>query len=132
MNRMLYLLTVSLLLALPACKTPQAASGTDANPRIGGSNNAPQSYYDAARQRGATTAVLAVSTDPEYGVSQKKPVCVAGISEEKVKNQHQHLNALRGPNGEAISYRRRGSCCDFKTRNGPIDGMGLLDVYALT
>lgn len=43
-------------------------------------------------------------------------------------NERRFLNGLAGPNGEAIQYRRTGSCCGFKTPNG-FDNMGMLDRY---
>jgi hypothetical protein len=33
------------------------------------------------------------------------------------------------PNGEKVTFYRAGSCCAFKTPNGVINGMGLLDRY---
>ncbi|MBG8556234.1 hypothetical protein [Hymenobacter guriensis] len=130
MKRIFYLSSLSALLITSACKTTKPAVGFNSGPRITGSTSAPQSYYDAAQQR-EPAQVSGVSTDADFGITQKKPVCVAGISSEKVANEHQYLNALRGPNGEKINYRRRGSCCGFETPNG-IMGYGLLDVYELT
>lgn len=134
MKRIIYLVSLSAVLVAPACKTAKAPFGTDANPRIDGSYNAPQSYYDAAQQRERPADVATISTDRDYGVTQKKPVCVAGISKdesEKVLNEQRYLNALRGPNGEQISYRRRGHCCEFESPNGFM-GWGVLDVYEVT
>lgn len=130
MKRIFYLVSLSALLAVSACQTTKSVTGTDANPRITGSYSAPKSYYEAAQQR-EPADVSSVSTDPAYGVTQKKPVCVAGLSPEKVTNEHKYLNALRGPKGEKISYQRRGHCCEFESPNG-IMGWGVLDVYELT
>lgn len=132
MKRVIYLLSLCTALGGSACQTAKPTAGTDAKPHITGSNNAPQSYYDNARRTVAPFAVLEVSTDPEYGATQKKPVCVGGTDTKGVRNQQRYLNALRGPQGQEISYRRRGSCCPFKTPNGLIEGMGMLDIYELT
>lgn len=141
MKRLYYLLSLSVvMLAAPACRTakttaPAGATGapnTDANPRITGSINAPQSYYDNARRTVEPFFVAGVSEDATYGVTQKNPVCVGGKTDSGARNQQRYLNALRGPQGEEISYRRRGSCCAFETPNGIIGGMGMLDVYELT
>ena len=131
MKRLYYLLSLCLALSSVACKTAKPTSGTDANPRITGSNNSPQSYYDNARRTVAPAAVAEISADPEYGFTQKKPVCVGGTSADGVRNQQSYLNALRGPKGEDVSYRRRGSCCPFKTPHGLINNMGMLDIYEL-
>lgn len=134
MKRIFYLLSLSAVLSISACKTAKSSFGPDNNPRIDGSYNAPQSYYDAAQQRELPADVATISTDREYGVTQKKPVCVAGISQDvsdRVLNEQRYLNALRGPKGEQISYRRRGHCCDFKSPNG-LMGWGVLDVYEVT
>ena len=47
---------------------------------------------------------------------------------EGASNERKFLGAIKGPNGEQISYQRLGSCCPFKTNNG-IMGSGLLDKY---
>lgn len=132
MKRIFYLISLSAVLGATACKTAKTTAGTNDKPNITGSNNLPQSYYDQARQSVEPAAGLAAATDPEYGVTQQKPVCVGGKTDSGARNQQSYLNALRGPRGEKISYRRRGSCCAFKTPNGIIDGMGLLDVYEVT
>jgi hypothetical protein len=132
MKRIFYLLSLSAVLSISACKTAKTTSGTNEKPNITGSTNLPQSYYDNARQTVAPATGLTVATDPEYGVTQQKPICVGGKSDSGVRNQQSYLNALRGPGGEEISYRRRGSCCAFKTPNGIIGGMGMLDVYEVT
>ncbi|RYU83264.1 hypothetical protein [Hymenobacter persicinus] len=137
MKHYLYLLYLSAGLAMTACATSKTAgrgsrTTTDAAPRITGSNNIPQSYYDNARRTVEPFRVADVSTDATYGVTQKNPVCVGGATTDGVRNQQRYLNALRGPQGEEISYRRRGSCCPFKTPNGLIEGMGMLDAYEIT
>jgi hypothetical protein len=38
------------------------------------------------------------------------------------------LNALAGPNGEKLFYKKLESCCPFPTKQSEI-GAGLLDVY---
>ncbi|MCB2410553.1 hypothetical protein [Hymenobacter lucidus] len=132
MKRILYPLSLGVLLSGAACKSTKTVSGTDANPRISASTSVPQGYYENARRTVAPATGLSVSADPEYGVTQKKPVCVGGSHEAGARSQQSYLNALRGPNGEEITYRRQGSCCAFKTPNGLINNMGLLDVYELT
>jgi hypothetical protein len=71
------------------------------------------------------------ATDQTYGYTEKNPIMVGGKSEGP-KNERRFLNAISGPNGEEIQYYRIGSCCDFKTRNSPFGGTGLLDMYNIT
>ena len=67
------------------------------------------------------------STDDTYGYSEKNAIKVGGF-EQGPKNERDYLNSLTGPNGELVTFERKGSCCDFKTSNSPL-GIGLLDVY---
>lgn len=79
-----------------------------------------------------TFLLTAVSTDPTYGLSEKNPVQVGGVDkDEGPLNEQRYLNALAGPNGERISYYRRGSCCAVKSKNGFM-GMALLDNYKVS
>lgn len=76
--------------------------------------------------------LTAISDDPTYGYKQENPVKVGGAREQSgPANERRFLNALTGPNGETISYHRKGSCCPFKTPNG-FAGGGLLDIYEVT
>ncbi|MDO1450836.1 hypothetical protein Q0590_31470 [Rhodocytophaga aerolata] len=70
------------------------------------------------------------SNDKTYGYNQANPIKVGGSKESSgPRNQRRFLNGLLGPNGEEIKYYRAGSCCAFKTPNGPFDNTGLLDLY---
>jgi len=79
-----------------------------------------------------TFRLLAISDDSTYGYTQKNAIAVGGQLTEGARNEQRYLNALTGPNGEAISYNRRGSCCPFKTPNGLFGDGGLLDIYEIT
>jgi len=72
-----------------------------------------------------------ISTDETYGYTQNNPIRVGcTTSLEGVKNERRFLNALADPNGEAVEYRRKGSCCPFKTKSPTaITGEGMLDIY---
>lgn len=67
------------------------------------------------------------SVDETYGYSEKNAIKVGGF-EQGPKNERDYLNSLTGPNGEPVFFKRKGSCCDFKTSNSPL-GIGLLDMY---
>lgn len=74
---------------------------------------------------------ITTSKDATYGVTEKNPIRVGqkggGPSAEQA-----FLNSLRGPHGEAVEYKRLGSCCFFETPNGLMDGKALLDRYEVT
>ena len=72
-----------------------------------------------------------ISTDKTYG-SKTNPVQVGGAKNSSgPKNERRFLNALAGPNGEAISYYRDGSCCPVESENG-LMGWAMLDNYRVT
>jgi hypothetical protein len=73
-----------------------------------------------------------VSEDETYGYSAKNPIRVGGGRSAGVRNQLRYLNALKGPQGQAVTYERQASCCPFRTRRGVVDNSALLDVYAVT
>lgn len=81
-----------------------------------------------------TFELFEISKDPTYGLSEKNPVQVGGVStNEGPRNERRFLNALAGPNGEKISYYRAGSCCPIKS-DKDIMGTGrvMLDNYQVT
>lgn len=76
--------------------------------------------------------ITQISTDKTYGLTSTNPVEVGGADkQEGPVNERRFLNALAGPNGEQISYYRRGSCCPVKSKNGFM-GMAMLDNYRVT
>ena len=98
--------------------------------------------YGTAAMPGAATetasstilpfVVREVSTDETYGYSEKNPVRVGGGRSAGLRNQLRYLNALKGPQGQAVTYERQASCCSFRTRRGAIDNTAMIDVYAVT
>ena len=81
-----------------------------------------------------TFKLTEISTDATYGFSENNPIQVGGVSSnEGPINERRFLNALAGPNGEAISYFRAGSCCPIKSNNNPFGGgIVMLDKYRVT
>jgi hypothetical protein len=78
-----------------------------------------------------TFKLTEISTDPTYG-TEKNPIKVGGAKDQEGPlNERRFLNALAGPNGQKVSYNRRGSCCPFSSKNGFM-GTGMLDVYEVT
>jgi len=75
--------------------------------------------------------VTQYSKDPKYGFDPDYPVNVfyRNASNETL-NAERYLNALAGPNGEKITYKKLESCCPFPTKRSEM-GAGFLDVYEL-
>ncbi len=65
------------------------------------------------------------------GYARSNPILVGGGADDGVASERRYLAALRGPGGETVRFERLGSCCQFRTPNGP-EGTGLLDVYEVT
>ena len=85
---------------------------------------------DYAMLNNSTFALADVSADASYGYKVENPIKVGGSKEQSgPANERRFLNALLGPNGEAVTYNRLGSCCAFETPNGLIGNTGLLDKY---
>jgi hypothetical protein len=71
------------------------------------------------------------SKDKKYGYNKDYPINIyyKGTKNDTI-NQAYFLNALAGPKGEKISYKKMENCCPFPTKNSDM-GAGLLDVYEL-
>lgn len=71
------------------------------------------------------------STDKKYGYNKDYPINVFYVTtRDESSNQIRFLNALAGPKGEKISFKRLESCCPFASKRSNM-GAGLLDVYEL-
>lgn len=64
------------------------------------------------------------SDNPDYGLTPEYAIKVGGGPIGELT----YMNSLRGPQGQSISFTRRGSCCPFEDETLYLDG-GLLDVY---
>lgn len=123
-----------MFLALCACSTSRKNVTTvlknQSDVRVATTDQTPH----AVLKDNQTFQLTAVSQDPEYGYSEKKPVEVGGVDKrDGPLNERRFLNALMGPNGEAVSYQRAGSCCPTKSNNDPFGfGMVMLDKYRVT
>ncbi len=79
-----------------------------------------------------TFLLTEISTDTTYDYTKENHIKVGGVKTmEGPLNERRFLNALAGPNGEAITYHREGSCCAIKSENG-FNGIALLDIYSVT
>lgn len=78
-----------------------------------------------------TFVINTYSTDPKYGFDQDYPINVFyKNAKEETKNAERFLNALAGPKGEKITYKKTDSCCPFPTKRNEA-GAGLLDTYQI-
>jgi hypothetical protein len=91
-------------------------------------NNAP-----TPRLKADNTFVINVnSTDKKYGYDKDYPVNVFfKDTKSETLNIERFLNALAGPKGEKLTYKKIETCCPFPTKHTEI-GAGFLDVYEVT
>src|SRR5258706_7715596 len=80
---------------------------------------------------------LKPTNDQEYGYSKSKPVEIGGFLEGRGNDwPAQYFSSLLGPNGEATTFERVGSCCAFQVKNPKITEAGIkvgfLDVFKVT
>ena len=73
----------------------------------------------------STVPHCAVSTDPNYGVTRSSPVEVGGGAMYGPARERRYLDALRGPDGQPVGYKRTGS-------TEGADGTTILDAYEVT
>ena len=72
------------------------------------------------------------SKDPKYGYNQDYPVNVFyRNTQDEAINPQRYFNALTGPNGEKIFYKKIEVCCPFPTKNSEMGG-GFLAIYEVT
>ncbi|HEU0015124.1 MAG TPA: hypothetical protein VFQ45_15650 [Longimicrobium sp.] len=67
----------------------------------------------------------------EFGYGRGNPVRVGGDVPNGAARQRRYLDALRGPQGQPVTYTRLGSCCLFRTPHSE-RGQGALDAYEVT
>jgi hypothetical protein len=72
------------------------------------------------------------SKNSKYGYDKDYPINVfyRNTRDESI-NQDRFLNALAGPKGEEITFKKLESCCPFPTKRSEM-GAGFLDVYEVT
>jgi hypothetical protein len=70
--------------------------------------------------------------DATYGTTPEHPIKVGGGFNDGANHEEAYLNALRGPQGQPVTWKRLGTCCPFKTPNGIVGARGLLDRVELT
>ena len=78
-----------------------------------------------------TFVITEFSKDKKYGYDKDYPINIfyRGTKDDVI-NQQRFLNALAGPNGEAITFSKLESCCPFPSKDTEM-GAGFLDVYEI-
>lgn len=79
-----------------------------------------------------TFVITEFSKDPKYGYNPDYPINVfyKNTKDENI-NQQRYLNALTGPKGEKLFFKKTDICCPFPTKKSEIGG-GFLNVYEVT
>jgi hypothetical protein len=78
-----------------------------------------------------TFVITEYSKDKKYGYDSDYPINIFySNTKNETINQQRFLNALAGPKGEKITYKKLESCCPFPSKRSDM-GAGLLDVYEL-
>lgn len=123
MNKLILITGLAILIGCAAQKTTTTSSTASGDSGANGVKSINDNTY----------LLTETTTDKSYGYDESNPIKVGGVKESSgPRNERRFLNALLGPNGEEIKYFRAGSCCAFKTPNGMIENMGMLDIYRVT
>ena len=80
-----------------------------------------------------TTFVISkYSNDLRYGYNKDYPINVFyRNTKDETINPKRFLNALTGPRGEKLFFKKIEVCCPFPTKNSEMGG-GFLDIYEVT
>lgn len=78
----------------------------------------------AAPASAQDTPACEISTDPAYGTTKASPIKIGGGATTVSARERRYLDALRGPGGEALTYKRTGS------QQGP--DQTILDHYVIS
>jgi len=79
-----------------------------------------------------TFVITEYSKDSKYGYNPDYPINIFfRNTKDDAINQQRFLNALAGPNGEQLVFKKLESCCPFPTKRSEM-GAGFLDVYEVT
>ena len=80
-----------------------------------------------------TFVITEYSKDSKYGYHPDYPINLFYKNTFNVTiNQQRYLNALAGPNGELLSFKKLESCCPFPTKRSNDMGAGFLEVYEVS
>lgn len=79
-----------------------------------------------------TFLITEFSKDKKYGYDKNYPINIfyKNTKNDSI-NQQRFLNALTGPKGEKISYKKLQNCCPFPSKKSE-SGAGLLEIYEIS
>jgi len=100
----------------------------DTHPNLQG----PKRYFrDVQTSSAEALAKIKEALPDDYGISPSNPIKVGGgMSFGPAKEKKYFIN-LRGPKGQRIQFKRKGSGHEFKTPNAPYKGIANLDIYEI-
>lgn len=131
-NMKIHLIFLAIAVGMVSIGCHSSKKTVAASTKSGGTGSNLPGSFDYERLDDYTFKLSAAADDSTYGYTAQNPIHVGGaMKQEGPSNQRRYLNALKGPNGESITYFRKGSCCPFSTKNG-IMGGGMLDRYEVT
>ena len=113
MRKSILVLLLGVVLTSCGAKKQPAILGTSTNPTSTSGSYEP--FID----------ITEYSPNDKYGLVADFPI---RVGEKSVANQRRYIASLAGPNGEELTFHRRGSCFPYDTENG-YNGTGFLDVY---
>lgn len=119
MNKSIYFILIVLLIISSCVSTKSTIKNID--------NSAPTPILSSNN----TFVITEYSKDKKYGYDSEYPINIfyKSVKNDSI-NQVRFLNALAGPKGEALSYRKIETCCPFPTKNSTM-GAGFLEVYEI-
>lgn len=124
MKMLFHLLVLAAAFSLLSCSSSKKTTTTLSN-----KDNPTLKSSSATMLDENTFQLVGISDDPTYGYDEKNAIKVGGGASGPT-NERRYLNALLGPNGESISYKRLGSCCGVPSENGFM-GVAVLDLYEI-
>lgn len=79
-----------------------------------------------------TFVLTEISTDSKYGFDKDYPINVffRNSNDEEI-NCNRYLNAISGPKGEIVNFKKTGICCPFPSKNIGTGG-GFLATYEIS
>ena len=127
MRKPLFPLLLIVPLFILSCSSAKKSTGSGSGTSPADNDGNPTLKKPSAKMLDENTFQLeGISDDPTYAYDQKNAVKVGGVGSGPT-NERRYLNALLGPNGESITYTRRGSCCQIPSKNG-LMGYAVLDI----
>ena len=75
--------------------------------------------------------ITEIASNKKYGYHPDYPINTGFTTiQEGEHNDKYFLNALKGPQGETLSYEKTGNCCPFPSKKTEM-GVGLLTLYQI-